>query len=230
MKFWQEGIEMKIKLAPILGAVLIIGLFFTGCNNNKTPNIAEENPTAAENHLPGKETGLDALELPEIKTDIIALEGDDHSFTFTRFQAENLGLIAYIPEDLVAEAASSDEGDSVIINSNFVGIKRTDVYLSFLLYAEETTLAKAIEQTRTEFEQKGYEFRQWEAQEYHVYPWAENEFLLTKYDHEPRYVGFVAFGNKGNRVLRVLRHMPEEFSEGFYPRTEKILTDLEWYQ
>ncbi|HHY36383.1 MAG TPA: hypothetical protein GX518_01695 [Firmicutes bacterium] len=228
---------MRRILAVILAAVLALGLL-AGCSSGpaKVPEEPApqeegpqgETPPVAENHLPGAETGPAALERPETKIDVISLEGQEEPFSFTLLKAENIGFTTYIPEDIIPTVVSTEEGDAVVAYTNFAGQQRDDAYLSFLLYREGITLEEAIAGTRELLAAEGYEFPAG-TEEHRSHPWAVEEFRFTKEDDNSNYVGRAAFGNRGNRVFRVMTHMPAEFGDGFGARIARIIADMEWF-
>lgn len=223
---------MKRLLTTILAVVLALALL-VGCSSGpatvpEEPAPQEETPVEVENHLPGEETGFAALERPETKTDTISIEGMEESFSFTRFDAENIGFTTYIPEDIVATVVSTDEGDAVVAYTYFAGQQRDDAYLSFFLYREGITLEEAMAGTKDMLAAEGYELAE-RLDDYRSHPWAQEEFTFGKDEDNIYYMGTAAFGNRGNRVFRVMTHMPAEFGDGFGARIAKIIDDIEWY-
>ncbi|MGB4314886.1 MAG: hypothetical protein WBK02_07700 [bacterium] len=224
---------MRRIFAIILAVVLAMGLM-GGCSSapaqvpEEPAPQGEKTPPVVENHLPGSETGPAALERPETKSDTISLEGQEETFAFTLLDAENIGFTTYLPEDIVATVVSSDEGDAVIAYTNFAGQQREDAYLSFFLYQKGITMEEAMAGTKDMLAADGYGFPE-ATGEYRSYPWAQEEFRFTKEQEGTNYTGTAAFGNRGDRVFRVMTHMPAEFGDGFGARIAKIIDAIEWY-
>ncbi|MGI6605404.1 MAG: hypothetical protein GX062_06510 [Firmicutes bacterium] len=218
----------------VLVSILILGLLTlmltAGCTTT-TPAPSEEPQVGSgpqEGPFPGADVGSLDVKLPETKKDTIQLEGTDEEFDLILFQVDNMGFFTYVPADMIADTVSSAEGDAAVFMTNFLGNKREDVYLSYLLLPEGVTQEEAVAKTKEALTKVGADVK--EHYEYSsVYPWAKDQLRFVKEDGDTTYIGYVGFGSRGDRVLQVTTHMPQEFSEGVFPRVNKIMVETRWF-
>ncbi|HHV71492.1 MAG TPA: hypothetical protein GXX38_02625 [Clostridia bacterium] len=204
----------------------------------KPENKEELTPSQSENQfsLPGVFKGEEAKNRAETKKDIIRIEGDDYEFQFKLFNADSIGFTTYYPIDsgsgLTVEETDSEEGSEVIFKSDslYDGQKRDDVYFSIFMYPENISLEEAINTTKQNLAADNSQIFQREDEQYRYYKWAIHEFDYKTKKNDILYIGTAAFGQKGNRIVKVLSHLPEDLVEGFIPIMDKILQDIQWYE
>lgn len=225
---------MRKKIWLFLSLLLIFSLV-SACTNQKTEEHSTPSQSKSQFSLPGVLKGEETKNRPLNKKDVIKIEGDDYEFEFKLFRTDNLGFTTYFPIDpsaaLVVNEKVSSEGDEVVFKSDclYNGEKRDDIYFSVFMYPQNINLEQAINLTKKFLETNNSQIFQREDEQYRFYKWALHEFDYKFMQDEMVYLGTVAFGQKEDRIVRVLSYLPEEFIEGFIPLMDKVLTDLEWW-
>ncbi|RAP75639.1 hypothetical protein [Paenibacillus montanisoli] len=168
--------------------------------------------------------------LPATKTDTIELEGMKESFEFTLHESAALGFSTYIANDLLAEEASSGEGDAMLVYANFAGQKNEDAKVHIF-----TGTITTIEEQKAFAEQvvknSGFEIRERTEPSRNRFEWSESEFdIAGKSGSGETILGTVSIFQHGGRVYHAIVQYPVEYEEGFIPRIVKMFEDIVWHQ
>ncbi len=213
---------MKKVLYFVLLAGLIIGL--VGCNNDdkKDDNAKEEKTEKTENkggasegnanaNKDEKENSEQALpNLAEQKTVEMILEGMPEDKVVKLHHHKELGFSTYVPDDMIVE--SNPEIFNVF--ANFGGTENKDATLKITRQTEEDVTKDLQDNgfTLGKVETKAFEF-------------ADKEFSLNK----EGMIGHVAFFNHGDDEYAIYYYFPEDYAEGFGPRSDIIVKEIVWH-
>ncbi|HHW39379.1 MAG TPA: hypothetical protein GXX18_19545 [Bacillales bacterium] len=204
---------MKKILYFILLASLIIGL--VGCNNNddKKDNKAKGDKTEQTQNKGGveKKNSEQALpDLPEQKTVEMMLEGMPEDKVVKLYHHKELGFSTYVPDDMIVES------NPKIFNvfANFSGTENKDATLKITGQTEEDVTK--------DLQDNGFTLRKVETK---AFDFADKEFSLKK----DRMIGHVAFFKHGDDDYTIYYYFPEEYEEGFGPRSDIIVNEIEWH-
>jgi hypothetical protein len=154
-------------------------------------------------------------------------------FNFTLADSAELEFTTYIASDMIAESASSSEGDSLFIYANYGGEKNGNARLFF--FARPKAITSSIEEmdelAKETIKVEGYSVRERLAGDGAlVFDMSEAEFDIEKRDKNGmRFLGTVSIFSHGERVYWVIIEYPEEFTEGFIPRANAVIKDIMWY-
>ena len=183
-----------------------------------------------ESRLPGTKVSLLPVG-PAEKEGYIYLEGMQEPFTFNRLHAVELGMVTYVPEDLMSESVAAETGDEIRIWTAFGGQNIEDAYLSLLLMDAGTTLQEAEYGKLNQLQEAGYTTVAIDIAEAanHTKDWAHAAYRFVGAQNGKLYTGMVAFGNRDERVLVVKMHTEISYEEGFYPRYRSVMDAMEWY-
>src|SRR5690625_1169979 len=153
--------------------------------------------------------------------DIIEIEGMEEPITLELYDKEGTPFLTYVPSDLLAEEASSGEGDAHWFYANYNDEKLEDIYLQIYLFSEnvaeqpsggdeDTTYSILVNQLEVvEEDQK-------------LYDWAIEEY--TSADGSKH----VMLGEHDNQYFFMEMNSSPEYSAGFVPRANKVIEHFYW--
>ena len=164
------------------------------------------------------------------KTDVISVEGEETEISLKLYDAASEVFTTYFPEnDFVAESGSSGEGTGARFYFSAGGAKNEAVYIAMFFPAQATSL----EQIKKLVMQQGglLQSNQWQVvnQTQEVpYSWAKEKitFYEQRTASEP-IGGEVYIGESDGKAFYVITHYPAEYAEGFGPRADLILKNLQ---
>ena len=164
------------------------------------------------------------------KTDVISVEGEETEISLKLYDAASEVFTTYFPEnDFVAEAGGSGEGTGARFYFSAGGAKNEAVYVHMFFPAQATSLEQ-IKKLVTQ--QSGLlQGNQWQVvnqTEEVPYSWAKEKitFYEQRTASEP-IGGEVYIGESDGKAFYVLTHYPAEYAEGFSPRADLILKNLQ---
>ena len=164
------------------------------------------------------------------KTDVISVEGEETEISLKLYDAASEVFTTYFPEnDFVAEAGGSGEGTGARFYFSAGGAKNEAVYVTMFFPAQATSLQQ-IKKLVTQ--QSGLlQGNQWQVvnqTEEVPYSWAKEKitFYEQRTASEP-IGGEVYIGESDGKAFYVITHYPAEYAEGFSPRADLILKNLQ---
>lgn len=188
------------------------------------PEPAPESPDGSAADDPAKNR-------PETKTDTIELEGNKEEFQFTLHDSPDLGFSTYIVDDLLAEEASSGEGNAMLVYANFAGQLNEAAKVELFSPSASTTVEEQVESAKEVVKSNGFEVKERAGDLPNRFEWSEVEFDIAGQDGgEQSLLGTVSVFQHGDRVYRVIVQYPETYEEGFIPRIDKMFKDIVWYE
>ncbi|HEY9607805.1 hypothetical protein [Allocoleopsis sp.] len=193
------------------------------------PSTAQS-PAATPNNQPEQtpETTKDS-EKPTTKTDMISVEGEKSEVTLKLYDELSQVFTTYFPkDDFVAESRGSGADTGSIFYYNVDGNKNKDVYVSISF----PTWANNAEQLERLLTAKGglVQKNQWqmESQTKEVpYSWAKEKILYKQPGSSENILAELYIGEMNGKVFYVITHFPAEYGDGFAPRADFILKNLE---
>lgn len=164
---------------------------------------------------------------PSEKQDSIPMEGMFNRITAKLVQPDaEPRFSTYLPEGMLYEPNSSDEGDGHFFFTNFAGKRNNNAYMLVFIYPVGTTEAgarrtvesfvssrKAVERARA----GGPRYKE---------ALLERDFTFEQ--NGVRMLGSIALGKHGNRYFHLAHQYPAEYSEGFGPRAWYIRHQWVW--
>ncbi|MEW6496457.1 MAG: hypothetical protein AB1589_28625 [Cyanobacteriota bacterium] len=239
---------MKLtKTLSLLGAVFVLSTVAactsgsntavdsgTSSDNVSTPTQSEgavDNSTAAikDNQTAQTTDTTQESEKPSTKTDTISIEGEKSEVSLKLYDEVSKVFTTYFPESaFVPEAASSGEGMGTTFYYNVNGTKNKDVYVSVSF----PTSAKDLEEVEKLVTGNGglVETNQWKVVEQTKevpYSWAKEKMIFQKSEGSDNIVGEVYLGESEGKAFYVINHYPAEYGDGFAPRSNLILKNLQ---
>ncbi|EKN68936.1 hypothetical protein P9E76_03435 [Schinkia azotoformans] len=195
----------------VLLTTLIIGL--VGCNNkdDKKNDKANEGNTEQTENKGEKENSEQPLpDLAEQKTVEMMLEGMPEDKIVKLYHHKELGFSTYVPDDMIVE--SNPEIFNVF--ANFGGTENKDATLKITGQTEEEVIKNLQDNgfTLGKVEVKAFDF-------------TDKEFSLNK----EGMIGHVAFFKHSNDDYAIYYYFPEDYAEGFGPRSDIIIKEIEWH-
>ena len=176
-------------------------------------------------YLPGEILGDTVPTGPNVMEGTLFIEGMEEATTYFRHHLEALHMVTYVPEHIEVTTAQDGGTDVVSMYTAFGGIHREDVHLTLTLHDATEDLEQIV---AAGLEAGGYTLTRIHGIG-RAHPWAKLEMAIEYVSDTEHYVGRLAFGQRGDRVLSVMTHMPIEFAEGAQPRFRAILDGAQWY-
>lgn len=163
---------------------------------------------------------------PSTKTTNIIIEGESTTISLELY-SHPLFTTYFPTSDFIPESVSSGEGSSVRFYANFGGTKNEAAYVQFFFPAYTHTINQ-LKQTWIEGENGLLASNGWritEVVQKTAYPWAKEK--INYYQPENNIVGTVYVGESEGSVFYVVTHYPAEYGDGFMPRANLILQNLD---
>ncbi len=223
----NKQVKKKWRFVPAvaaLGVCAIIALLFV-----TTPQLIQTEQEATQlnegnNEMAGKEkdhNDLMAIDRPEKKEETIYIEGMPEDITFTLIQNNQLRISTYYPTDLTVE--QSDHKIVFFIEGNTSEEEKLAYVEIYGIKTEELPEDKSHELMKT-FESYTSTLKQ---ESEHFVPFSESEYEINK---GTDLVGTVSIFEKNERTYRITVHHPVEYGDGFVPRAEKIIAELQFHE
>lgn len=156
---------------------------------------------------------------PAVKDGIIYIEGMPEKITLKLFKEQNWPFTTYYPSDMIAEKASSGEGDSVQFIVNFNGYRNDKAFMNVYFPANHSQ----NEEDMVSFIQT-YGYKAEHEQQIKDTPWAIRAYAYTEQGYSHR----LLLGKHAGRYFIVQTVYPVEYGDGMAPRTAKILEEWLW--
>jgi hypothetical protein len=166
---------------------------------------------------------------PTTKTATITIEGEQNSITLKLYdQYSNLFTTYYPKKDFLPEAVSSGEGTGVRFIANFGGNRNQNAYVSVSFLNS----FKTLEQLRNFVSGNNglIASNKWQVvsrTRNTPYRWAKEKIVFNKKQGTQNITGTVYLGQQKDKVFYVMTHYPVEYGDGFPPRANFILQNLE---
>ncbi len=216
--------KMTFKLVNLMtGAILLLTTL--GCatpaqNQLSSGNSITPAPTATQTSYNSK------TNRPATKTATISIEGEKTPITLRLYNQYSDLFSTYFPEkDFIAEGNSSGEGTGVRFIANFGGSKNDNAYIHVAFLND----LKNLNQLRSFINGKNglIASNGWRAvsrSQKVAYPWAKEKIVFSK---GKDIVGDLYLGQQNGKVFYVILQFPVEYGDGFPPRADLILQNLE---
>lgn len=210
----------------------LVALSLAACTTAERPEPENETPPQEEEQSQPVETNDENMETeetdekqeaeqptaafdPQIE-DTLEIEGMEEPVTLNLYDPEGAPFITYVPEDLFAEEGS-EEG-SHFFYANFGDEKVEDVYLQIYLFPEDITEQPSAEEGKYAELIEGMALQE----DATYYDWSLAEY------QSPEGSDLAALGEHENQFYLMVIHSTPEYSEGLYPRANKVIEHLTW--
>lgn len=215
---------MHLQLMNFMTGAILLATSF-GCtttfhNQSSSGNSVTATPTAIQTSYNS------TANRPATKTDSITVEGEKVPVTLRLYDQYSNLFTTYFPEkEFLAEGVSSGEGTGVKFIANFGGSKNENAYVQVAFLNDFTTL----EQIRSFVNSKNglLVSNAWQVVDRTQkvpYAWAKEKIAFSKGKNT---VGNLYLGQQNGKVFYVITHYPVEYGDGFPPRADLILRNLQ---
>jgi hypothetical protein len=223
---------MKKRALSLVIFLLVLGyaVITTGCDHQRNVGEGKKNedtskePADSDQNTPTKNR-------PKTKTDTIAIEGNEDTFTFLLLDNPALGFSTYTVQGSKEQVSSSEEGDTMLVYP--LGEINPDAFVNFFSPPKgvKTTVEEQAKITKEMLANEGFIIPERVQDTPNRYDWSDVEFDIQKEKDDWMYIlGTVSIFQHGDRVYRVIVQYPEDWAEGFLPRVSKMFDDLVWYE
>lgn len=199
-------------------------------NGTTTPaGSTSESPTATQTNQSARTAqSTTNSQKPSTKTDIISIEGEKTQVTLKLYDKASGVFTTYYPEkDFIAQSRSLGEGIGTQFIYNVGGHQNQNVFVALFFPTKATTL----EQLKQVAQQRGLiQPNQWQVvtQTTEVpYSWAKEKIVYKKRASSHNLGGEVYVGEANGKAFYVVTHYPAEYGDGFGPRANLILQNLQ---
>jgi hypothetical protein len=220
---------------------LLVGAFLlpvTACTVARAENAPVSNRFNSGLNAPAIDArmfvSLDAQEIvaqrrPETLTTTVSVEGEPTEVELQLFDEAGMPFTTYVPaEEFTEDVAASGEGEGVRFYFSPTGTPDEQAYLhiffptdapdaeamSELLMGEEGLLTtngwQVVDRTNSV-----------------RFPWAEERIVYEQPTPQGTYMGSIFVGEHEGKSFIAFTHYPVEYGDGFEPRAEVILENLE---
>ncbi|MUL37096.1 hypothetical protein [Gloeocapsopsis dulcis] len=189
----------------------------TACYFPSTKDIANSNSDQAQ--------PTDTQE-PSTKTAIINIEGEKTTISLELY-SHPLFTTYFPAQDFIPESVASGEGTAVWFYANFGGTKNEAAYVQFFFPGDANTLDE-LKQNWIEGENGLLASNGWRVIDTTpkvAYPWAKEK--ISFHQPEKNITGTVYLGEAQGNAFYVVTHYPVEYGDGFTPRSDVILQNLD---
>ena len=235
------------KSVSLLGAILVLSTIAScasGSNNavnsgagrdrasvpTRSEQSTAQSPGVTTNNQPDSTAGTtQESERLSTKTDTISVEGEKSEVTLKLYDELSKVFTTYFPkDDFVVETHRSGADTGSIFYYNVGGTKNKDVYVSVSF----PTWANNPEQLERLLTAKGglVQRNQWQMENRTKevpYPWAKEKILYKQPGSSQNILAELYIGEGNGKVFYVITHYPAEYGDGFAPRADFILKNLE---
>lgn len=193
--------------------------------------IPRQNQVSSANSVIAKPMALEVsysakINRPPTKTATITVEGEKIPVTLRLYDQFSDLFTTYFPEkDFLAQGVSSGEGTGVRFIANFGGSKNENAYVSVSFLNDFKTLGQVrtfINGKRGLIASNGW--RVVSRTRNVPYSWAKEKIVFGK---GKNMVGDIYLGQEKGKVFYVITHYPVEYGDGFPPRADLILRNLQ---
>jgi len=189
-----------------------------------------ESTTATKKNQPAPTADTKtASKRPRTKTDTISVEGEKTTVTLKLYDELSKVFTTYFPkDDFVVETRRSGAGTESIFYYNVDGTKNKDVYVSVSF----PTWANNPEQLERLLTAKGglVQRNQWQMEirtKDVPYSWAKEKIVYKQPGSAQNVVAEVYIGKASGKVFYIITHYRAEYGDGFAPRADLILKNLQ---
>lgn len=211
----------------IITKVILLALIF---NVNTACDQGNQNPISGQNNLVSQEKTLGDTDKSEKtrplnKTATISVEGEKNSINLKLYQEKSL-FSTYFPEtDFLVKTQNINKVTEVKFITKFEGVKNENAYIEFVFNNDLKTLGKVkklINSKNGIIASSGWKVTNRSSNV--TYPWAKEKINFSK---GQEIFGDIYIGEEKGKVFYVITHYPVEYGDGFEPRADLILSNLE---
>ncbi|MBW4559607.1 MAG: hypothetical protein KME32_00365 [Mojavia pulchra JT2-VF2] len=215
---------MHLHLVKLLAGTILLATSL-GCakppqNQSSSGNTVTATPTAIETISQSTTTK------PATKTAFISIEGEKTPVTLRLYDQSRDLFTTYFPEkDFLAEGGSSGEGTGARFIANFGGKKNENVYVHLAFLNNFKTLGQLrsfVNAKNGLIASNGW--RIVSRTQTAPYRWAKEKIVFSK---GKNIVGNLYLGQQNGKSFYVITHYPVEYGDGFPPRADLILQNLQ---
>jgi hypothetical protein len=215
---------MNLKFIQVTLAACLLS-FTTACSEEIQQSTNKANNLQSENQ-PVITDDKSTQDRPETKTGTIYVEGEKTDINLKLYKAQNL-FTTYFPDaDFLAESETSEQQQSMKFIANFGGVKNAGAYLQIAFPND----VKTLEEVKNLIEGKNglIADNKWQIVKNQInnktYSWAKEKIGFSQ---NPDIVGDIYIGEEKGKVFYVITHYPVEYGDGFEPRADLILKNLQ---
>ncbi len=193
------------------------------------PSVAKSQKDVTHTSKPTTTLAKTETQRPPTKTATIYVEGEKTQVTLKLYKQSSPEFSTYYPDKFfVSERLSSDEGTRTYFYVNNTGTKKTDAYVSvsYVKFIKNLgQLKQFVDGKRGLIAFNGWQVTNRTKQL--PYAWAKEKISFKQRKDNQLYVGNVILGQSQGKTFYVITYYPAEYGDGFSPRENLILQNLQ---
>lgn len=214
---------MYLNLIKVVAATILLS-GITACTTPTQNQISADNSRITENK-PILDSNKSAQNRPNNKTATISVEGEKTSISLKLYQKKNVFSTYFPEEDFLVKSEDANQRKAAKFIVNFGGVKNEDAYVKFVFPDD----LKTLEEVKNFINSKDgiIASNGWKVgsrSDTLTYPWAKEKITFSK---GQEIFGNIYIGEEKGKVFYVITHYPAEYGDGFEPRADLILSNLE---
>ncbi|MGH1392647.1 MAG: hypothetical protein ACRAVC_01245 [Trichormus sp.] len=214
---------MNIRPVYFLSASIILGTFFGCALPQEEKVIQTQTPPLTSDAADNSDN---SSQLPATKAATISIEGEKTPIILKLYEEYKSLFITYFPDqDFVPEGVSSGEGTGVKFIVNFDAQRNENAYIRVFFPNNIKTIAEL--ETFVNSQSGLIASNKWRviSRSSNVsYPWAKQKIDFRQGQD---ITGTIYLGEQNDKVFYVINHYPAEYADGFAPRSDLILQNLQ---
>jgi hypothetical protein len=215
--------KMYLRFIPAILVTIFLSLV-TACTTESQDQATPKNNSITEKPTPTA-SNQSIKNRRQNKTVTTSIEGKEIPVNLQLYQNQNL-FSTYFPEqDFLIKTENDSTGKGVKFFANFAGVKNENAYVKFVFPDK----FKNLEELRNFINGKNgiIASNNWKivsSSSAVNYPWAKEKIAFSK---GVDIVGDIYLGEENGKVFYVITQFPLEYGDGFSPREDLILSNLE---
>lgn len=167
------------------------------------------------------EQDTETMEFDEQKEEMIEIEGMEEPILLNLYNNEEAPFLTYVPEDLLAEEESVEEGQSYKFYANYEGERLENINLHIYIFADQMTEEPRLEDEDSIIAELLGNMEE-VSSENKWYEWSIKEF------QSPEGSNYAMLGNHNEQYFIIIINSEPLYSEGFVPRARKVIEHIYW--
>ncbi|MBC5796270.1 hypothetical protein H5968_14210 [Sphaerospermopsis sp. LEGE 00249] len=214
---------MYLNLIKVVAATILLN-GITACTTPTQNQISADNSRITENK-PIVDSNKSAQNRPNNKTATISVEGEKTNISLKLYQEKNIFSTYFPQEDFLVQNKDINKVREVKFTANFGGVKNENAYVKFVFPDD----LKALEEVKNFINSKDgiIASNKWQIVNRSstvTYPWAKAKITFSQ---GQEIFGNIYIGEEKGKVFYAITHYPAEYGDGFEPRADLILSNLE---
>ena len=222
---------MTMKNSLYLLSTILLFSTSIACTPRSANSTQDVSLSTSKNSVAQASTTKAKQSRPGTKTETISVEGEKQQVSLKLFSDPVVPFTTYFPADFIVDRGGSDEGTGVRFTSKINGATNEKAYVHAFLPAKPPNVARM--KTVVTGARGLLATNKWKivSRTNKVnYPWAKEKIVFEQRAAGQNLTGNVIIGENKGKAFYVITHYPAEYGDGFEPRANLILKNMQFKQ